>query len=86
MHIVFLVWFADSLKNWLQDTALRVVMFGSSLRWCSTSFIAKKYINDINEVVVGKRLKFLDNTKLSGVAANQQNLGRLQANWENVCS
>jgi ribonuclease P/MRP protein subunit RPP40 len=44
------------------------------------------YINDIDDVVVSKVLKFADDTKLIGIVANQQDTERLQKDLKNLCN
>jgi ribonuclease P/MRP protein subunit RPP40 len=43
-------------------------------------------INDIDEVVASKILKFADDTKLYGVVANQQDVERLKNDLKNLCN
>jgi ribonuclease P/MRP protein subunit RPP40 len=43
-------------------------------------------INDIDEVVASKILKFADDTKLYGVVANQQDIERLKNDLKNLCN
>jgi ribonuclease P/MRP protein subunit RPP40 len=43
------------------------------------------YINDIDEVVVSKILKFADDTKLYGVVANQRDIEGLRNGLKNLC-
>jgi ribonuclease P/MRP protein subunit RPP40 len=44
------------------------------------------YINDIDEVVASKILKFADDTQLYGVVANQQDIEKLINDLKNLCS
>jgi ribonuclease P/MRP protein subunit RPP40 len=71
------------IENWWQDREQRVVMLGSSLRWIKVEsgvpqgsvlgpLLFLIYINDIDEMVASKILKFADDTELYGVVANQR--------------
>jgi ribonuclease P/MRP protein subunit RPP40 len=44
------------------------------------------YINDIDEVVSNRLLKFADDTKLFGVVATAQDIEGLQKDLDNLCS
>jgi ribonuclease P/MRP protein subunit RPP40 len=85
------------IENWLQDREQRVVMLGSSSRWIKVksgvpqgsvlgSLLFLICINDIDEVVASKTLKFADDTKLYGVVANQQDIDRLKNDLKNLCN
>jgi hypothetical protein len=85
------------IENWLQDREQKVVMLGSSSRWIKVKsgvpqgsvlgpLLFLIYINDIDEVVASKILKFADDTKLYGVVANQQDIERLKNDLKNLCN
>jgi ribonuclease P/MRP protein subunit RPP40 len=85
------------IENWLQDREQKVVMLGSSSRWIKVKsgvpqgsvlgpLLFLIYINDIDEVVASKILKFADDPKLYGVVANQQDIERLKNDLKNLCN
>jgi ribonuclease P/MRP protein subunit RPP40 len=85
------------IENWLQDREQKVVMLGSSSRWIKVKsgvpqgsvlgpLLFLIYINDIDDVVASKILKFADDTKLYGVVANQQDIERLKNDLKNLCN
>jgi hypothetical protein len=85
------------IENWLQDREQKVVMLGSSSWWIKVKsgvpqgsvlgpLLFLIYINDIDEVVASKILKFADDTKLYGVVANQQDIERSKNDLKNLCN
>ncbi|MGE5822757.1 MAG: reverse transcriptase domain-containing protein [Nitrososphaerota archaeon] len=84
------------IENWLSDRKQRVVLSGNGSEWINVKsgvpqgsvlgpILFLIYINDIDESVSSKILKFADDTKLIGVVSNKNEVDRLQNDLKNLC-
>ena len=84
------------IKSWLVGRQQRVVMCGGSSDWIEVNsgvpqgsvlgpLLFLIYINDIDEWLNCKLLKFADDTKLFTSVASKQDIERLQQDLVNIC-
>ena len=84
------------IKSWLLGRLQRVVLNGKSSDWIEVNsgvpqgsvlgpLLFLIYINDIDEWVTCKLLKFADDTKLFQVVATKQDIDKLQEDLINIC-
>ena len=84
------------IENWLKDRYQRVVLLGNCSRWIKVRsgvpqgsvlgpLLFLIYINDIDECVNSKLLKFADDTKIFSVVASQNDVDKLRDDLENLC-
>ena len=87
----------DWIKDWLNDREQRVVLLGHSSKWIDVKsgvpqgsvlgpLLFLIYINDIDECVNSKLLKFADDTKIFRVVTNPEEVKMLQNDLINLCN
>ncbi len=87
------IWIAD----WLKDREQRVVLLGSNSKWTRVKsgvpqgsvlgpLLFLIYINDIDDSVCSKLLKFADHTKVFSVVSTKNDIDRLQQDLLNLCN
>jgi hypothetical protein len=84
------------ITDWLKDREQRVVLLGSNSKWTRVKsgvpqgsvlgpLLFLIYINDIDDSVCSKLLKFADDTKVFSVVPTKNNIDRLQKDLLNLC-
>jgi hypothetical protein len=84
------------IQDWLKGRKQRVVLLGKSSKWTDVMsgvpqgsvlgpILFLIYINDVDEVVAGKILKFADDTKLFDTIRNHVDSFRMQCDLDNLC-
>ena len=85
----------DWIEDWLNNREQRVVLLGKSSKWVKVEsgvpqgsvlgpLLFLIYINDIDECVNSKLLKFADDTKVFRVIASPEDITRLQEDLVNL--
>jgi len=83
------------IEDWLNDRELRVVLLGSHSKWIKVESGAPQgsvlgpllfliYINDIDDSVCAKFIKFADDMKVFSVVSTKNDIVRLQINLINL--
>ena len=84
------------IRDWLSGREQRVVLLGSTSTWSPIKSMVPQgsvlgpvlfliYINDIDDVVSSKILKFADDTKLYRAVINQDDIEILRSDLVNLC-
>lgn len=83
------------IQNWLSDRTQRVVINGCTSNWKNVSsgvpqgsvlgpVLFNVFINDLDEGIEGKLIKFADDTKLGDVANTKQDRDRIQKDLDKL--
>jgi len=90
----------DKIYNWIEDwlkgKVQRVVLLGSSSKWKKVTsgvpqgsmlgpLLILLYINDIDDSVCNRLLKFADDTKVLNVVSGINDVNKLQEDLKNLC-
>ena len=84
------------IEDWLNNRYQRVVLLGNSSKWGKVMsgvpqgsvlgpLLFLIYINDIDDSINSKLLKFADDTKVFSVVASQDDIKKLQEDLNNLC-
>ena len=87
----------DWIEDWLEGREQRFVLLGKSSNWTTViSWVPQGsvlgpllfliYINDLDDSIRSKVLKFADDTKVFSVVSNANDIDRLQQDLRNLCN
>jgi len=87
----------DWSEDWLKDREQRVVLLGSNSKWSKLmSGVPQRsvlgpllfliYINDLDDAVCSRVLKFADDTKLFSVVSNANDIDGLKTDLRHLCN
>jgi len=86
----------DWISDWLEGREQRVVLLGKSSKWTKVisgvpqgsvlgPLLFLIYINDLDDSVCSKVLKFADDTKVFNVVSNANDIDRLKQDLRSLC-